>query len=510
MVKGKCRSSAFAFCFFRLSLRFVVIMKKSQIVELLQSLQTEDWEEISLFLESEFHNRGSLRRDVLLYFNTVKKHQPGILEAEDSLSNPDFFDLMYPGKPIIPGKLDKLASELKKQIRTYLIFKHQEQEEEQFRQSLHWAVILRTRGLENQYDLQMERMARQMKEISQVSLEDMWNRFILEKEKYQWNGSKTPGKTEENLIPMVESFWESVEAMRLDLANRYLLRQIIVQIPPNAALDKLSTLQVYSEALPDHPLIRVPALIFDLFSKPEPQAEDFYQLLDLLKQNEHRISKPDLMMHYGYLRSYCTILSDKVDLSFQKVIHEIHKENLRTGIVYYENMLMANTCLNINIIANATKENEWALEFVQQHRGRIIGEDNEENFYRLNLANCQFETGQFEQSLETLPATCENIVYYLFARRLEIKNYYELRSELLTYKIDAFKVYLRRSGEKFLPQNLFEPNLFFVNLLQQLVSSVPGDTKRADKLLERIKAKTTTAEKLWLTRKCNELKKGSR
>lgn len=485
-------------------------MKKSQIVELLQTLQTEEWEEISLFLEAEFHNRGPLRRDVLLYFNTVKSHQPGILEAEDSLSTPDFFDLMYPGKPMVPGKLDKIASELKKQIRSYLIFKHQEQEDEQFRQSLHWAVILRTRGLENQYDLQIERMERQMKEIPQVSLEDTWNRFVLEKEKYYWNGSINPGKTEENLIPMVERFWESVEAERLDLVNRFLIRQFIVQIPPHAALEKLSTLKIYPEALPDHPLIQVPALIFDLFSKPEPRAEDFYQLLDLLKQNEHRISKPDLMMHYGYLRSYCTIVADKVDLSFLKIVLDIYKENIQTGIIYYENMITANTFLNITIIANAVKEYQWALEFVQHHRGKIIGEDNEETLYRINLANCLFETGQFEQSLETLPATCENIGYYLIARRLEIKNYYELRSELLTYKIDAFKVYLRRSGEKFLPQNLFEQNLFFVNLLQQLVSSAPGDNKRADKLLERIKAKNATAEKTWLTRKCNELKKSGR
>lgn len=485
-------------------------MKKSQIVELLQTLQTEEWEEISLFLEAEFHNRGPLRRDVLLYFNTVKNHQPGILEAEDSLSNPDFFDLMYPGKPMVSGKLDKIASELKKQIRSYLIFKHQEQDEEQFRQSLHWAVILRTRGLENQYDLQIERMERQMKEIPQISLEDTWNRFILEKEKYYWNGSKNPGKTEENLIPMVERFWESVEAERLDLANRYLLRQIFVQIPPHTALEKLSTLQVYPEALPDHPLIQVPALIFDLFSKPEPRAEDFYQLMDLLKQNEHRISKPDLMMHYSYLRSYCTILADKIDLGLYKVLLDIYKENLKTGIVYYENLIAANTYFNINIFSNINKEHEWALEFVHQHRGRIIGEDEEETLYRINLAHCLFEMGQFEQSLDTLPATCENIGYYLFARRLEIKNYYELHSELLTYKIDAFKVYLRRNGEKFLPQYFFEPNLLFVNLLQQLVSSVPGDTKRADKLLERIKAKSTTVEKLWLTRKCNELKKSGR
>jgi hypothetical protein len=485
-------------------------MKKSQIVELLQTLQTEEWEDISLFLESEFHNRGSLRRDVLLYFNTVKAHQPGILEAEDSLSTPDFFELMYPGKPMVPGKLDKIASELKKQIRTYLIFKHQEQEDEQFRQSLHWAVILRNRGLENQYDLQIERMERQINEIKQVSLEDTWNRFVLEKEKYYWNGSKTLGKTEENLIPMVERFWESVEAMRLDLVNRYLLRQIFVQIPPHPALEKLSTLRVYPASPPDHPLIRVPALIFDLFSKPEPRAEDFYQLLDLLKQNEHRISQPDLIMHYGYLRSYCTILSDKIDLSFQKVLFDIYTENLRMGIVYFENMITANTCLNISIIANATKNYEWALDFIQQHRGKIIGDDPEETLYRINLAHYLFETGQFEQSLEALPATCDNIGYYLFARRLEIKNYYELSSELLTYKIDAFKVYLRRSGEKFLPQNLFEQNLFFVNLLQQLVSSVPGDAKRADKLIERMKAKPAIGEKLWLTRKCNELKKSGR
>ena len=85
----------------------------------------------------------------------------------------------------------------------------------------------------------------------------------------------------------------------------------------------------------------------------------------------------------------------------------------------------------------------------------IIGENETQDIYRLNLANYQFGLEQFSDCLDNIPATSPFVVYMLHGKRLELKALFELRSELLPYKLDAFKMFLRNGAKPNLSKTAF-------------------------------------------------------
>jgi hypothetical protein len=96
--------------------------------------------------------------------------------------------------------------------------------------------------------------------------------------------------------------------------------------------------------------------------------------------------------------------------------------------------------------------------------------------------------------------------YQLLGKRLELKAYYELRSELLTYKLDAFKMFLSRTSKNLLSEAQRQTNMEFANLLHQLIVSSPGDLKRSEVLVARAQERKQAIEWRWLLEKAKALK----
>ena len=93
-------------------------------------------------------------------------------------------------------------------------------------------------------------------------------------------------------------------------------------------------------------------------------------------------------------------------------------------------------------------------------------------------------------------------------KRLELKSFYEIRSDLLPYKLDAFKMFLSRTSQKLLAESQRIIHVDFANLLTQIHTSLPGDQKRSEKLVARIQEKKQAAEWRWLLEKAKALKDG--
>ena len=94
-----------------------------------------------------------------------------------------------------------------------------------------------------------------------------------------------------------------------------------------------------------------------------------------------------------------------------------------------------------------------------------------------------------------------NVDYLLAGKRLELKALYELQSDLLPYKLDAFKMFLSRTSQKLLPDNRRQMNIDFINLLFQIVSAPPGDPKRSARLIKHVEEKKQASEWHWLLAK---------
>ena len=90
-------------------------------------------------------------------------------------------------------------------------------------------------------------------------------------------------------------------------------------------------------------------------------------------------------------------------------------------------------------------------------------------------------------------------------RRLELKILYELQSDLLLYKIDAFRKFIVRTATKTISANLRTMDLNFLNILMQISQAPLKDKARAALILKRIDQKALLADRPWLIEKAKEL-----
>jgi hypothetical protein len=79
-------------------------------------------------------------------------------------------------------------------------------------------------------------------------------------------------------------------------------------------------------------------------------------------------------------------------------------------------------------------------------------------------------------------------------------------ADLLSYKLDAFKMYLSRTSPKVLSDIQRQTHVDFAYLFTQIMSSIPGDAKRAERVEKRILENKQVAERKWLLEKARALK----
>ncbi|MBK6997152.1 MAG: hypothetical protein IPH31_20380 [Lewinellaceae bacterium] len=225
----------------------------------------------------------------------------------------------------------------------------------------------------------------------------------------------------------------------------------------------------------------------------------------MLKGYEHGLTNDVIADTYSFLRSYGSYLISLGHFELQEGLHEIQKDNLKKGYFYYKDKINPATLINITRMALGINKVQWAKEFVESHRYRIASESELEEIYKLNLALCLFEENKYEEALLHVLYSFYSNAYFLVARRLELRIYFELDSDLLPYKIDSFRKYIERTGSKKSSDFDWEANNNFVKILLQIFQSPPKDAKRSALIIQRIQKKKFVGERKWLLEKAHKL-----
>lgn len=218
--------------------------------------------------------------------------------------------------------------------------------------------------------------------------------------------------------------------------------------------------------------------IYALLKDENPSVFALQQLQQKIIDTEEKLNPEDTKAFYTYLRNLCNIFIDLGHIEFFPVLHEIPKDNLSLGYYYFDGKILPNACLNITQNAIKVGAIDWAKQFIEAHKDLIIGDNEAGEYYRLNLSLCLFADKRYEEALDLIYFDAEFSFYHLMARRLELRIYYEMRSELLPFKIDAFSMFIRRTGQKVFSKDQYELNINFINFLRQLSLSPSSRTLR--------------------------------
>jgi hypothetical protein len=478
-------------------------MEQSHIFELIAVFSPEERKEFELFIESPFFNRNTRNTEVQhLYALILHAHD----NPDAPRSKEDIYKVLFPDKDWINGKIDKLMTELTKLARTFIVTQKYLQEENEFQQMIDLAAFYKHRSLDSRYQLQIEKLEKHQNSQQQESLWHYFRAFQLQFEIHETESAFNRQKSDINILNTIQALEKFSTTFSIELLNRYLTQQVVTSLDLDESLIPLiqkAEQQDYDTV--NSPLLHMTYSVFRMYRNSQNADVEIRRQMVYLEKNEHLLGREEVKHFYTYLRNFCTLLVDAGQADMVLLLHELQRKNLEKGYLYFDGKLSSGAYFNLAKMAFFAGNLEWALEFIESHRNRVVGQNESNDFYGLNKACYLFEAKRYDEALDLVPASFTYMDIHLMARRLELKIYYETQSDLLPYKIDAFKMFVSRAGQKVMSPYLKEYNTNFINLLYQLSQSIPGDKKRASRLLERAQEKGKITESRWLIEKINEL-----
>lgn len=481
-------------------------MEDSQLVELIQTLNPEERALARQLANVDYFNSGKFKAycpvllEVLLQINDNPDNQ---VWDKEEISKKVFGQETY-----VEGRLEKTMVEVHKVVKCVVQIQHYFSEENEFQQQFDLAKIAQKRGLEKRYFQAINKLQKQAPSIDASDRQNLYQHFLLEYELHDFGSLHNQLKGDLNVPNVLYSLELYLWLTRLELLNRLILQQKVAKIDHDNILLNINLEEIPERLLQASPLLSINHCIFLSLRKPDLLASDVTNIFELLQKNEGRLPSDNLRGLYAYLRNLCVIIfnNDVQNSEIINILHKLYQDNLRRGYLHYQGKLHHATYHAVCQNAIWVKNIEWAIEFSEKYKDVIIDETDSRDFYRLNLAACLFAQAKFDECLDTIPDSFSAIGHHLISKRLQLKTFYEIKSDLLPYRLDNYKMYLARTSPKILSDIQRQTNTDFLNLLVQLSTSIPGDTKRADTLIRRIKEKKQAAEWRWLMEKAEELK----
>lgn len=481
--------------------------ERNTLIDLIKTIDPIETKDLKTFVRHPVPHFDQTSTDTGRLLDIILNTAPDF--PAEQLKKKKLYDALYPGTQWVDGRLKKVMIALHKQIQAYLLIQHYFREENTFQRQLDLSEVFQKRGLKSRYDQIMQKTTRALERVREKDAGYYFQKFQIE---YTWSNralSKNQTRGDLNIQQMLQNLGIFYHIRRLEIVNFFLNQQKLTHLNASGsifyAMNENSVPLAYMEESGD---LFIQHKIFDFQQRENPTAEHFRELTRLLKYRESLVSASVLQNAYTILRNCCQLLIYTGNQEYLEILHELHKDNLARGFLYNlenDNKIPSSTFLNIVNVGLITRHFDWVRDFLDTHRNRILGDNETGDFYQLNRAAYLFATGHYEESLAILPPAFSNISYHLMSRRLEIKIYYELGSNLLEFKLDAFKMYISRASKKFLSKELRERNMDFANLLVQIIQSKPGDPNRKQRLIKRISERVWAAERDWLLEKVQQM-----
>lgn len=477
-------------------------MENSHLIELLKTLKDKELSKIKDFIENPYFTIGRYRKDARVLLIALLRYAPKFNLIQKSRAK--IYNLIFPDSSYTEGRLEKAMVDAYKIVKLFLLAEYYFKDEQQNQMNLDFAQILREKGMVQKASALITSTEKNVSEKKLKSTEDYQLLYrasalehVLETQK-----SKLSNDVSKTLNYLDLSYLSN----RFVILNYHLHKS---KIEKNESInlenehERLKHFHIKFEEIPD---LELAQKIFYLYSKETPAIEDFEHLLSMLLQHEANISTENLKYYFGLIRSYCSLLILNGYTELIPTLHRINVDNLSKGYFYHMNCLTAGAYMNISSMAIKVKQYTWVYDFIEEHKNRVLGDNESKDFYRLTLANYLFHIGKFEEALDNIPSSTPHFGYHLLGRKLELMIYYETRSPLLEPKLDAFRMYVSRASKKIMPEDTRERNAYFINFMYQIIQSRPGHKRRGEIIIARIKDKKIVAMADWLMEKARALK----
>ncbi|MBL7827294.1 MAG: hypothetical protein JNJ57_11725 [Saprospiraceae bacterium] len=480
-------------------------MKNTQLVELIRLLTAEERRHALDFAKMPFFNHSTRKNHVTPLLEVCLTYD---WDNENDLEKEKLHAILYPNLEYNEGRIEKVMVEAHKVIKSFLITQHYHRPENEFQHALDYAEIIRTRDSD---DRALHLLSRLQKLQDDYPYKHAW--FYLKQSNldtaFHYIESLYNKNKGDIHIPQVLHSTEMFYLCRKTaLLSRLILQQKVTKLEPsNHIREQIESFHIPAYLLEESPPLKLNFIIFLILRHSNPTLQEVEELRDLLNKHEKELDVEVLQEFHAHARNFLIlILYHDVNASgVRKLLHELYKDHLGRGWLHYEEKMHPSRYSAVIHNALIIGEFDWANNFIEAYKDVLIGENESHDFYKIQKAVYYFAIGDFNECLDYLPDNSNNITNLLIVKRLELKAYFELKSDLFSFKLDAFKMFLSRTSPKLLPDVDRKMHVHFINFLTRLYNAAPGDTKRGQRILEEIKTQTRCAEWAWLQFKAMQL-----
>lgn len=482
----------------------IINLKKSKLLEIYKAFDLEELDRLELFLESPyFVQANSSQQKVLHLFHSIKPYYPIFSDIE--FTRKSIYKVVFPNEKFQPGRLDKVMSALFKKIEQFVVIDNQVQQSKSFLAQLNLSEFYLRKGLKRLYEISIKNLEKHQAKIIAKDKTDLHNDHLLQhfvSVNHSISNKRDDDLNLPNAIKTLDIYY---------LANRLehvcgLLAQTNFHSPSDIAyyLEIITILKpiIENSVHSKIPLIKVYSNLFQMLSQQKNDAVEnlirIKALENLLQKYSDHLSKLHLVSIHSLNRSFLSLNLNLGHKDLNSYAFQMYRDHLNKNLLSLHGGIHPANFKNIVSIALQEREYDWVKNFLKKYKNEIVGTEHPEEVHQFNLANYYFHIGKIEKAQDALGENYEDLYYKLAAKRLEIKIYYELKSELLEYKLNAFKQFVHRISKSKLPEAARKSNNNFINGLKQIIS--PSNITQANrkKLYAKLQKTAAVKDKEWL------------
>lgn len=487
-------------------------MKKEKQFYFFSTLNTLDWQPFLAFLDFSLVETppSVAAADIkqLAVFLKINYTLPKAYIDLEVLNSKALFDTVFPNRPFVQGRFEKIFACLRQSFEKFMVYKTLTQDD--FVPKIAMAQYYSEQKSIDQFEQTIEKLKTKLYDEPakdrHIYAKIYWAE-LLDTEFQSLYNVKKGDVNYKNVVRSLDIFYIT---SRLDWLCVYFNQKRMVELDIENEQILLANLDAIIEkkALTDTPSVKAYRKAIDLLLG----IGNFDEFQAIITQTDDFLTFEQRQKLHALERNFCAARFNAGQQDYLPKLTNLLKTHLAAGYLYYESGLIPSTLQNLTTIGLRSRDFEWVKELLQDHKNRIISQDDSHEIFNLNWANLQFALGHYDEVLHVLqsPYKFRDIYYDLTSRSLEIKTLYEQDNQgLCAFRCDAFKNYLfnwtKKNKTNSLPPHVFDLNNNFVNMVMQLLNTIKGDTERIETMLDKIKNNRVYGERDWLLEKWSHL-----
>lgn len=487
-------------------------MKNSDLVEILEALDEGEQKGLLLFLSQT----PKARKECILIVEYLLAHINK--QAWEGIQKINVYKQVFPNKPWVENKLAKLTGEALSLVRKFVAINTAQTHMSELQQLHYLQMFYQERKLDNKFWATRQKINESAGHLKWQTPSDFHLRFQSENQALILNSIYNKRKDDLNLINAIKALDEYYLIERQYLICHLLNQSLVAPINLTTFESFLTSYIKIEESkwFFEQPLGQIFLKVTPLLSKSITySARELMDFIAFLREQESKIH-PDFINLFELIASnYCIRKLNEGENVYLKILFENHQYRVKTGRIYIEGgMISPSEFLNIITLALRLQEFDWAKNFIETHKKKVLGVMPSQQYYEFALANCLFYTKDYQETCRILMTSdFADIQCIITGRILEIKalaeQFYRENAdhrvgEYLEDRVEAAILFFFR--HKDLEASKKKMGKRFADTMKRIIHAEgKRDVQRLEIILQDIQKAEFIAERQWLTKLVEDL-----